>query len=99
MTPEKFDYEATPSLVESLNRKELEAHLADTRAKLASNLDALEVKFDIPRQLDKAGRRLRRRVRTMRQDNPIALAGILLGGVAAVGITAYIAVKIATSKK
>jgi hypothetical protein len=99
MTPAEFDFEATPSAVAGLNRKELEAHLVETRAKLTSNLDALEVKFDIPHQLDKAGRRLRRKVRTMRQDNPIALAGILLGGVAAVGITAYIAVKIATSKK
>lgn len=94
--PEEFE---TPSYVETLSKKDLEAHLENTRAKLAQNLDALEDKFDVPKQLDKAGRRLRRKVVTMRQDNPLALAGIVAGAVVAVGITAFLMVKISAPKK
>jgi hypothetical protein len=89
----------TQSLVEGLSSKELEAHLESTRAKLASNLDALEDKVNVPKQLDKASRRLRRKVATMRQDNPLALAGIVAGAVVAVGITAFLMVKISATKK
>jgi len=95
-SPEKF---GTESVVEVLSHKELEAHLVATRAKLASNLDALEDKVNVPKQLDKATRRLRRKVQTMRQDNPLALAGIVAGAVVAVGITAYLMVKISAPKK
>ena len=91
--------ELPASTVEGLSKKELEAYLENTRAKLSSNLDALEDKMNVPKQLDKAGRRLRRKVQTMREDNPLALAGILAGAVIAVGITAYLMVKISTPKK
>ena len=89
----------TPSYVETLSRKELEAHLVATRAKLAANLDALEDKANIPKQLDKAGRRLRRKVTIMKQDNPLALAGIVAGAVVAVGVTAFLMLKISAPKK
>lgn len=98
MTSTNDEFEA-PSYVETLSKKELEAHLSNTRARLAVNLDALEDKFDVPKQLDKAGRRLRRKVATMRQDNPLALAGIVAGAVVAVGITAFLMVKISAPKK
>lgn len=95
-----IDREELPALtVEGLSKKELEAYLENTRAKLSSNLDALEDKMNVPKQLDKAGRRLRRKVQTMREDNPLALAGIVAGAVIAVGITAYLMVKISTPKK
>ena len=95
-----IDREELPaSTVEGLSKKELEAYLENTRAKLSSNLDALEDKMNVPKQLDKAGRRLRRKVQTMREDNPLALAGIVAGAVIAVGITAYLMVKISTPKK
>ena len=99
MTSSNNDEFETVPFVETLSRKELEAHLEATRAKLARNLDALEEKVDIPKQLDKAGRRLRRKVVTMRQDNPLALAGIVAGAVVAVGITAFLMVKISAPKK
>ena len=95
-----IDREELPaSTVEGLSKKELEAYLENTRAKLSSNLDALEDKMNVPKQLDKASRRLRRKVQTMREDNPLALAGIVAGAVIAVGITAYLMVKISTPKK
>jgi len=84
---------------DQLSRKELQAQLADTRARLASNLDALEDKLNVPKQLGKASRRMRKRIDTMRDENPIALAGIVAGAVIAVGITGYLVVKIATRRK
>ena len=89
----------TPSSVSDLSRKELRAHLEQTRAKLSSNLDALEDKVNIPLQVDKASRRLRRKVSQMRRENPIALAGIVAGAVVAVGITAILVAKITATKK
>jgi surfactin synthase thioesterase subunit len=55
--------------------------------------------MNVPKQLDKASRRLRRKVQTMREDNPLALAGIVAGAVIAVGITAYLMVRISTPRK
>jgi thioesterase domain-containing protein len=91
--------ELPASTVDGLSKKELDAYLESTRAKLASNLDALEDKMNVSKQLDKAGRRLRRKVQIMREDNPLALAGIVAGAVIAVGITAFLMVKISTPKK
>ncbi len=89
----------SPSTVGALSRKELSAHLEATRAKLSSNLDALEDKVNVPKQLDKAGRRLRRKVTQMRRENPVALTGIVAGAVIAVGITAILVAKISAKKK
>ncbi|MSW96864.1 MAG: DUF3618 domain-containing protein [Actinobacteria bacterium] len=77
---------------------ELKAHLAQTRGQLASTLDALEDKVNLPKQLGKASRKFGRRVQTLRQENPVLLAGIAVGVVAAIGVTAYLVVKI-TSKR
>jgi hypothetical protein len=77
---------------------ELKAHLAQTRGQLASTLDALEDKVNLPKQLGKASRKFGRRVQTLRQENPVLLAGIAVGVVAAIGVTAYLMVKI-TSKR
>jgi hypothetical protein len=77
---------------------QLRAHRAQTRAQLASTLDALEDKVNVPKQLGKASRRFGRRVQTLRRENPVLLAGIAAGVVAAIGVAAYVVVKI-TSKR
>lgn len=84
--------------VSSMKLEQLRAHRAQTRAQLASTLDALEDKVNIPKQLGKASRRFGRRVQTLRRENPVLLAGIAAGVVAAIGVTAYVVVKI-TSKR
>lgn len=84
--------------VSSMKLDQLRAHRAQTRAQLASTLDALEDKVNIPKQLGKASRRFGRRVQTLRRENPVLLAGIAAGVVAAIGVTAYVVVKI-TSKR
>jgi len=78
--------------------EQLRAHRAQTRAQLASTLDALEDKANLPKQLGKASRKFGRRVQTLRRENPVLLAGIAAGVVAAIGVTAYVVVKF-TSKR
>lgn len=88
----------TRSNISGMKAAELKAHLAQTRGQLASTLDALEDKVNLPKQLGKASRKFGRRVQTLRQENPVLLAGIAVGVVAAIGVTAYLVVKI-TSKR
>ena len=92
------DANRTRTDVSSMKLEQLRAHRAQTRAQLASTLDALEDKVNIPKQLGKASRRFGRRVQTLRRENPVLLAGIAAGVVAAIGVTAYVVVKI-TSKR
>ena len=84
--------------VSSMKLEQLRAHRAQTREQLASTLDALEDKVNVPKQLGKASRKFGRRVQTLRRENPVLLAGIAAGVVAAIGLTAYVVVKI-TSKR
>jgi len=84
--------------VSGMKLDQLRAHRAQTRAQLASTLDALEDKVNVPKQLGKASRKFGRRVQTLRRENPVLLAGIAVGVVAAIGATAYLVVKI-TSKR
>jgi len=78
--------------------EQLRAHRSETRAQLASTLDALEDKVNVPKQLGKASRNFGRRVQTLRQENPVLLVGIAAGVAAAIGLTAFVVVKI-TSKR
>lgn len=84
--------------VSSMKLDALRAHRAQTRAQLASTLDALEDKVNVPKQLGKASRKFGCRVQTLRRENPVLLAGIAAGVVAAIGVTAYVVVKL-TSKR
>jgi len=88
----------TRSNISGMKAGELKKHLAETREQLASTLDALEDKVNVPKQLGLASRKFGRRVQTLRRENPVLLAGIAAGVVAAIGVTAYLVVKI-TSKR
>jgi len=78
-----------PSAVSGFSQEELTAHLKRTRAELAATLDAVEEKVNVPKRLDKAAARLQARLRTMRRENPAALAAIGAGAVALAGLIAY----------
>jgi len=81
---------------DQMSRAELQAQLEETRQRLASNLDALEDKLNVPKQLGKASTKFRRRMNTMREENPLGFAGVVVAGVVAVGLTGYLVVKIAS---
>ena len=84
------DNPSTISTISTFSRDELRAHLARTRAELAATLDAVEEKVNIPKRLDKARVRTKAKLRTMRQENPAALAAITAGVFALAGVIVYV---------
>ena len=93
MTPKQTDF-----TVDQLSQDELAAHLVSTRARLASTLDALEDKANVPKQLKKGATAQAVRLRKFRRDKPLVFVGVVIGGAAlAAGILALV-VKSATKR-
>jgi hypothetical protein len=68
---------------------ELRARAARARQELASTLDAIEYKLNVPRQVRLQTRRITASLRKLGDDNPLALAGVALGAAAAVGAAVW----------
>lgn len=93
MTPKPTDL-----TVDQLSQDELIAHVASTRARLASTLDALEDKANVPKQLKKGATAQAVRLRKLRREKPLVFAAVVVGGAAlAAGILALV-VKSATKR-
>ena len=87
-----------PVVVTQLKRDELAAHLEETRSRLASTLDALEDKVNVPKQLKKGANLQAARLRRLRKEKPAVFAAVVVGGVVVtVGIVALF-VKSATKR-
>jgi len=84
--------------VDQLSHKELLDHVASARARLASTLDALEDKANVPKQFKKRATVQARKLRKLRDDQPLVFAAVVVGGaVVAAGILALV-VKSATKR-
>lgn len=89
---------STESSVEQLSRAELAQHVASTRARLASTLDALEDKANVPKQLRKGATAQAVKLKKLRREQPLVFAAVVVGGAAvAAGILALV-VKSATKR-
>jgi len=80
-------------------KAELRADAQRARAQLASTLDAIEFKLNLPKQLRIRRRRLRLAMIRLGQDNPIALAGIALSAAASVGTVVWLGANAVLSKR
>ncbi|MBG6212515.1 MAG: hypothetical protein LH475_04305 [Cryobacterium sp.] len=69
--------------------KEFRAEARHARAELASTLDAIEYKFNLPKQLRIKRRRLAHALRQLGEDSPAALAGIAAGAATVVGVIVW----------
>jgi uncharacterized protein (UPF0147 family) len=79
------------SSVEQLSRAELAQHVASTRARLASTLDALEDKANVPKQLRKGATAQAVKLKKLRREQPLVFAAVVVGGAAvAAGILALV---------
>ena len=58
------------------------------RAELATTIDAIQYKLDLPK-------RVSARLRRLRAENPIALGGMVAGAVAAIGAAIWVLVRAA----
>ena len=86
MTPRSAE-----SSVEQLSRAELAHHGASTRARLASTLDALEDKANVPKQLRKGATAQAVKLKKLRREQPLVFAAVVVGGAAvAAGILALV---------
>lgn len=86
MTPRSSE-----SSVDQLSRAELEQHVASTRARLASTLDALEDKANVPKQLRKGATAQAVKLKKLRREQPLVFAAVVVGGAAvAAGILALV---------
>ena len=68
---------------------DLRAEARYARAELASTLDAIEYKFNVPKQLRINRRRLTHALRQLGEDSPSALVGIALGAATVVGVIVW----------
>ncbi len=77
----------------SRSKGELQAEASRARVQLASTLDAIESKLNLPKQIRIKTRRVKFRLHKLGQDNPAALIAIAVGGAAVVGSAVWLAVK------
>ncbi|WP_241979866.1 hypothetical protein [Cryobacterium glaciale] len=68
---------------------DLRAEARHARAELASTLDAIEYKFNLPKQLRIKRRQLSHALRQLGEDSPAALVGIALGAATVVGVIVW----------
>ena len=75
------------------SKTELRDEATRARVELAQTLDAIEYKLNVPRQMRVRSRLLKVRLRELGEKNPLALAGIVLGGVSAAVGAVWLGVK------
>ena len=68
---------------------DLRAEARHARAELASTLDAIEYKFNLPKQLRIKRRQLSHALRQLGEDSPASLVGIALGAATVVGVIVW----------
>jgi hypothetical protein len=84
--------------IAGLTAEQLTEHVARIRSQLASTLDAVEEKVNISKRLDKAVARGQAKLRTMRQENPLALAALAAAALAVAGVVTYAAYRSITRR-
>ncbi|PJJ65236.1 DUF3618 domain-containing protein [Compostimonas suwonensis] len=72
---------------------ELKADIESARQQLAETLDAIEYKLNLPKQAKRAGRRLKSRLRKLRDENPAALVGVAAVVVAGLGAGVFLGIR------
>ena len=75
------------------------AEARNARAELASTLDAIEYKLNLPKQLRINRRRLTHALRQLGEDSPAALVGIALGAATVVGVLVWFGASAVTKNR
>jgi hypothetical protein len=81
---------ATDAGTEKRGISDLRAEARHARAELASTLDAIEYKFNVPKQLRIRRRRVTLALRQLGEDSPAALVGIAAGAATIVGVVVWL---------
>ena len=75
------------------SKQELRQSAQEARAELASTLDAIEFKLNVPKQVRLKTRRANDKLKRLGEDNPPALIAIALGAAAVVGTAVWLGVR------
>lgn len=73
--------------------RELRADAASARGELASTLDALDHKLNVPKQIRITQRRITLGLRKLGEDNPIALVGVAVAAACVAGAAVWLGVR------
>lgn len=87
VTEEEFVKE--PSYVSTLSNAELKDYILATREALAHNLDTVEDRANPAKALERTTKKLKKKIDTMKEEQPIALAAIGVGVAAVVGLAIF----------
>lgn len=68
--------------IDGMTKSELDVHVVQMRNRLASTLDALEDKGNLPKQLKNGANKRAEQLRKLRRDKPAVFAAVVGGGVA-----------------
>lgn len=77
---------------------ELRADAARARAELASTLNALDHKLNVPKQIRITRRRITLGLHKLGEDNPVALLGVAVAAAFAAGTAVWLAVRKITER-
>ena len=83
----------------SRSQGELRAESSRARAELASTLDAIEYKFNLPKQIKITTRRVKFGLHKLGDENPAALIGIALGAAALSVGAVWLGIKAAQARR
>ncbi|MEO6200115.1 MAG: hypothetical protein ABIX44_03020 [Cryobacterium sp.] len=92
---------ATPEAVKAASPRslgDLRADAARARAELASTLDAVETKLNLPKQLRITRRRITLGLRKLGDENPAALIGVAVAAAVVAGTAVWLGVRVATRR-
>lgn len=74
-----------PRPLSELSRPELRVEVTRARNELASTLNAIEDRLNVPRKVRERTDRWGRELRRLRTENPVALAGVAVGVAVVIG--------------
>jgi len=92
---------ATPEAVQAASPRslgDLRADAARARAELASTLDAVETKLNLPKQLRITRRRISLGLRRLGDENPAALVGVAVAAAVVAGSAVWLGVRVVVKR-
>lgn len=92
------EFYSDAALISGLSSEELKSHIVSKRAELAANIDALEYKMSVQRQLSEAKQRCAAHLRRVKQEQPLVLAAVGVGAVVIAGLIVTAVVKAGTRR-
>ncbi|MEA9986120.1 MULTISPECIES: DUF3618 domain-containing protein [Subtercola] len=80
------------------SHEQIQKDVVKNRQDLAETLDAIEYKLNVPKQATMAARRVKAKIKTLREENPAVLVAGAAGAAAVVGTGIWLGVRALTRR-